>query len=1223
MPLSSKLNLEVGCKTWRFNHEDQSTAGGPPKRGGQFQSPSRPRPTARQSLSHDRQPPPDATVVSDPRPTSEQKRAPSETSRREREAMEAEKARIEEMAHRAAAEQQRIEEMAQRAAAEQQRIEEMAQAACLEKNRLEEMRQRAAEEEAFRLEQQQLIDDEKKRMLYEADQRLQQLREQVAAVEEKHRAELAHWEERERRATLLEIEAEARAKARDEAEEAKALERNRALELERVAGIERARNDAIEQYRRVQEEVRRTQDEARRVQEEELRKELDEARKKFAEEKAALEADHQAKMAQIKEMQLESQKTGEDLKEQMATFNGCSWLLTFSSHLANITFILLARNLKLQELQVMRNISSVAGGGYLSSDPSVTKSAPAAANTISLDGPIPDDLPPADREKWVRHRRENLKRTIMEGVGLTHGQSHPDEWRPSGRLPGRVIGLSSTSQWGTPAPRYPTNSTGHNALRTPFVPGSSVMHLEPSHRMGPVHQTSQYPKHSSSGGASAMAGTPYLNYGPPPGSSMGWGAPHGRSARSAAGNLRPYGNPGVSEPNGPRHYSASGQGQQPEEDNEQFCVVFTYLYICAVLTDSFSRATLTVQVIPGFEYERIFGEVFGSTLRDIPNIPPAHQMTVEAQQILRESAMIQRRLAVNDLIQRAKVMGANGAIGLGFHTNPISQTCCEVVATATAVRLVACDKMAVLPSNVEHATRIAHENERSGYQPPNAGMNGKQNDQDGQKKKNKGKGKNGGENQSSTDQDQSESTHDRTQNEGGKNKKGNKQQQKQSKNNDNADSGWGNTNTNADSNDWNSNAWGCGDMGDSNANDDCEEESSQQDAWGSSWQDNQGKGGGQKGGEKNMSKKEKKNQARASQNQQVDEDRGRNGGNGGGGGTWDEPDQGWGNNNAGNSNGRNNGKNNNSNNYNNGNNNNSNSWNNSNNSNSNGYDNGNNSNWNERNDEACNQRSDMKRQQNSSGDGDWNAESSQSNNNSQQWNDNRNQKQGNKNYDSSCNSQSGSGQRNNNNNKNNNNNNNNNNDGQQRNGKSNQNWNGNQSNCRNQNNGNGNSQQDDGDGDAWGTNNSWGGNNNQKTNGQDSWQQNECDNEDSNGKKKDKQNQEGKKGKAGKGAPSQAEIARRKEEAQRNKANNDKNGQKQNKKGKQPPPPPEDDDDDDDDADDGMMGGAFEFANYQPSILYPTYALVWLTALAGIKASHSIIHAKNLVTHFYSRGTCS
>ncbi|KAH9815908.1 hypothetical protein DFH28DRAFT_1082157 [Melampsora americana] len=1123
MPLSSKLNLEVGCKTWRFNHEDASIAGGPPKRGGQFQSPTRPRPTARQSLSHDRQPP-SSTVVSDPRPTPEQKRAPSETSRREREAIEAEKARIEEMAQRAAAEQQRIEEMAQRAAAEHQRIEEMAQAACLEKSRLEEMRQRAAEEEAFRIEQQQLIEDEKKQMLYEADQRLQQLREQVAAVEEKHRAELAHWEERERRATLLEMEAEARAKAREEAEEAKARERTRALELEHVAGVERARNDAIEQYRRVEEEVRRAQDENRRAQEEELRKELDEARKKFAEEKAALEADHQAKIAQIKEMQLESRKTGEDLKEQMATFSDRR-LRSFGQN----DFHPSARNLKLQELQVMRNISSAAGGGYLSSDPSVTKSAPAAANTIPLDGSMPDDLSAADREKWVRHRRENLKRTIMEGVGLSHGPSHPDEWRPSGRLPGRVIGLSSTSQWGY--------STGQNALRTPFVPGSSLMHLDPSHRMGSVHQTGQFPKHSSSGGASAMANTPYLNYAHPPGSSMGWGG----------GNLRPYGNPGVSEITGPRHYSAPGQGQHQEEDNQQFCVVSTNPHVHVMVMDSFWRAILTVQVIPGFEYERIFGEVFGSTLRDIPNIPPAHRMTAEAQQILRESAMIERREAVNDLIQRAKLMGANGAIGLGFHTNPISQTSCE------AVKLVACDKMAVLPSNVEHATRMAHENERSGNQPHNAGMNGKQNEMDGQKKKNKGKGKNGGETQSSTDQDQSESHHDRTQNEGGKNKKGNKQQQKQSKNNDNTDSAWGNTN--GDSTDWNS--WGGGGMGDSNTKDDREEDSSEQGGWG----DDQGKGGGQKSNEKNMSKKEKKNQGRGSQNQQVEEDRGRKGGNGGGYGGWDESDQGH-NNAPGNSNGRNDGKNNNSNAYNNGNNNNNNyySRNNGSGSNSNGYDNGNNSNWDGWNGEGCNQRSNMKRQQNSCGDGNWNSESSQTHNNSNQWNDNRNQKQGNRNYDSSCNSQSGPGQRNNNNNKN---------DDQQRNGKSNQNWNGNQSNSRNQNNGNGNCQEDDEEDDEednpWGTNASGGGHNNQK----------------------DKQNQEGKKGKAGKGAPSPAEIARRKRMTN----------------------------DEDDDADDGMMGGAYEFANYQPSILYPTYALVWLMALAGIKASHSIIHAKNLVAH--------
>lgn len=139
--------------------------------------------------------------------------------------------------------------------------------------------------------------------------------------------QLAHWEERERRAVLLEAEADARAKAREEAEEARSIERARALELERTAGLERLRNDAIEEYRRAHEEVRR-------AQEDQLRKEVEEARRKIAEEsameKAALERERLAKMAQLREeMQLELQKHRdeqlEELKEVAASVGEQSW----------------------------------------------------------------------------------------------------------------------------------------------------------------------------------------------------------------------------------------------------------------------------------------------------------------------------------------------------------------------------------------------------------------------------------------------------------------------------------------------------------------------------------------------------------------------------------------------------------------------------------------------------------------------------------------------------------------------------------------------------------------------------------------------------------------------------------------------------------------------------------------------------------------------------------
>ncbi|KAG0150507.1 hypothetical protein CROQUDRAFT_720448 [Cronartium quercuum f. sp. fusiforme G11] len=1165
MPLGSRLNLEVGCKTWRFNPDDHPN-GGPPKRGGQFESPTRTR-SSRHSINVDRNQTEENIGFDTPRAALEKKQPSAESIRLnlEKKALEVEKARI--------------EDMAQRAAAEQQRIEEMAQQAAIEKARIEEMHIRAAEQESLRIEHQERIEQEKQRMLFEADQRLQRLREQVAEVEEKHRAELAYWEERERRAVLMEAEAEARAKAREEAEEARAIERARALELERTAGLERLRNEAREEYRRAHEEVRRVQEEqlrkeveeVRRVQEEQLRREVEEARRKIAEEtameKLALEKERQTKLAQMKEeMQLEIQKCRDE---------GLQWYRESGEEFKEVAATV-TRNFKIQELQALRNLYSAAGDRYLPADPTVTQSAPATTNTIPLDGPIPSDLSPTTREKWISYRREARRRGLLEGVGLypPQGQTmaRPDDWNSSGRLSGRVIGLSSGSVWGTPSVRQRANSTGQNTLPTPFVAGSSLMNQEPTHRMG-TGSSMQFSKNLSAAGPSGgmLSGRPsYLNY-------AGWGAPTGRPMRNAGahepapmrnnvggggvGHMRAsYGthhDTGVQ-----RGYPGSGPGPgDQDEDDGQFCVV-------------------TVQVIPGFEYERIFGEVYGCTLRDIPNFPPAHHMTIEAQEMMRESAMIDRRTAVEDLIRRAKSMGANGVIGLSFHTNPISQTSCEVVAAATAVKLVASDKMAVFPSNVEHATRTAHENERQGHL--GTRPNGRGNENEGQKKKNKGKGKQSEENE---DQEQGVTN----QNGEGRNNKKNKQQQqqqqqKQQKQSNNNGSEW---NAGNDGGRWNKGGdGGCDDDDDDDDEDEDDNSAaknwnqSQNDqcGWGQS-QDNQGgrsqpldnaSQGGRKGGEKNMSKKEKKKAAQ--QNQQED--------NYGVGGNDTWANLGWAMNN----------------------NNNNNNDNQSRNSNFKGWKNC------DQTDDDCNQRSNNnyknnnnnynnnnnnKRQQNTGRDNDQNPwggpqkSSNMSGNNGQQQrgeksnqnlNGHQNQWNRNQNRDGRGNDCPLDNNHNHNNNGNNGNNN---------------------SSNGNNNNGNGFYNNSNGfDNNSNGFNNNSNGSNNNKKNGQDSWRNHDQDNEWGDKKKNDsdKQNQDSSKkgGKGNKGGPpSQAEIARRKEEAQKNKFNNngDKNTQKQNKKGKQPRPPPPDDDEDEDE-DGGLIGGAFEFANcYQPTISYSTHAV--------------------------------
>ncbi|KAI8459766.1 hypothetical protein BY996DRAFT_6448960 [Phakopsora pachyrhizi] len=127
-------------------------------------------------------------------------------------------------------------------------------------------------DECQRLKQYQDLESKKWKLLAEADLRLPQICEEVAAFEKKHRDNAA--------------------------EEARAAEQEGELMIEHAATLKRLKQEAIEEYRKLHNEVRQTQ-------EEQLRKKLEKVQQKILEESAArkeaLEKEQEATIEKLKE----------------------------------------------------------------------------------------------------------------------------------------------------------------------------------------------------------------------------------------------------------------------------------------------------------------------------------------------------------------------------------------------------------------------------------------------------------------------------------------------------------------------------------------------------------------------------------------------------------------------------------------------------------------------------------------------------------------------------------------------------------------------------------------------------------------------------------------------------------------------------------------------------------------------------------------------------------
>ncbi|KAI8451879.1 hypothetical protein BY996DRAFT_7264676 [Phakopsora pachyrhizi] len=568
----------------------------------------------------------------------------------------------------------------------------MSKRAAVEREMVAQMAQRAAEDdERQRLQQYQDLESEKRRLLAEADLRLQQIREEVAAVEKKHRDDLAQWEERERRAIQLELEAEAKAKAREAAEEARAAERERELEIERAATLERLKQEAIEEYRKVHDEVRRTQ-------EEQLRKELEEARQKILEEstarKEALEKEREATIAKLKE---EAQKEyRKHLDEQMQLDKERSDALKEASDKA-------AREFKQQQQEAIRSLYTAAGEHYL---PPVQSS----TATIPFAGPIPPDTSPRTKQSILKERRQVLREGLPQGTKFHQPAVDPrsDYWIRSAPQPHRVIGISPSSTWGTPAQRPRANSIGQTNMGTPFALGSTRLgqlnysHI-PTQRVGGMHSGAYQRSMNSSWKINPTCSSAH----PIPQNSLlnDWNSssskPSKYNTQAYHQNATAFKHKATQPPHnsmGLKPFQCPPLKEEVESEDPNFCVV-------------------TLTSVPGFEMSKIFGEVFGVALRDIPDFTRPKDMTMEEQELMLESAMTDRTRAVNVMIRQAKRMGANCVIGLAFETHPLSPGSAEIWAIGTAVKLVGYDQTAVLPNSIEQATRTALENQRQGILP--------------------------------------------------------------------------------------------------------------------------------------------------------------------------------------------------------------------------------------------------------------------------------------------------------------------------------------------------------------------------------------------------------------------------------------------------------------------------------------------------------------------------
>ncbi|PLW47855.1 hypothetical protein PCANC_07881 [Puccinia coronata f. sp. avenae] len=677
MPLTSKINLEVGARTWRFNSDDP-VSGGVPKRGGYFETAPRngrtkPKPSPTVSSTARSLPAPTQTA---PKPASIIQAPPRDPGPSE------EEARIELEKRILAEEKLKIEEMNRQA----QQTLEHAEMIRQKVTEAQELNAIAAQREAEqRILHQQEIEEEKQQLLFEAERKLQQLREEVAVVQQKYEAELSLWKERQERTLALESEAEARAKAREAAEEARASQRERELIQERAEALERLKQEAIEEYKRTHEELRR-------AQEEQLRKELEDARQKIVEEsaarKASLEAEREATILKLREeARLEYQKqldshhqlgkeTAEALKEASAKA---------------------AEEFKAQSQEALKSLRSIAGDSYPRSERSVPQKSsagkPSPPNPASdckatspqeaeSAKPTPAQSQPNLTDEELLKKREAMRQRLLLGV-YTPSVNRIHEWGIRS-APAPFPAVPSPSTWGSPANRQRANSVGQVNLTTPFIPGSAMVpHLNPQQiaplRGGYKHDLYSRPVNphptrgdlycnpSTAQTVNRMAAIVHASPAPLPGSSHipgdSWtAAPTNKSNKS------------TKTPHQSQHTDVvKPQLHSKVEHALQFTGGSKGMYHDY---DDYTPPVTAMSGIRGYTIFEVYGHVDGCVVRDL---------TKEQNEVTLAN---DRNKATHRMWQKAERLGATHVIGLKFQNHTMSPFEAAIIASGTAVVMV-------------------------------------------------------------------------------------------------------------------------------------------------------------------------------------------------------------------------------------------------------------------------------------------------------------------------------------------------------------------------------------------------------------------------------------------------------------------------------------------------------------------------------------------------------
>ncbi|MBW0515161.1 hypothetical protein O181_054876, partial [Austropuccinia psidii MF-1] len=610
-----------------------------------------------------------------------------------------------------------------------------------------------------RLLQQQAIETENLKLLQETEKKLKKMRDEIAQEEKKHQAKLALWHEREKRTLKIEKEAEARARARQAEEDARAIKRAQELDQERLQVLEKLKKDAIQEYRKAHDEIRREQ-------EQQLKKDVEEAKKKIAEEsaikKASLEAEREQTLSKLRlEAKLEYQK---QLDQQIQY--GKETTQAFKEVTAKA-----AEQFKLQSQEAIKNLYNVASEHR----PASVQSTSYQISSNKNHSPLPPScLSPASQAD-IRKRRDAQLENLMSNLKLYNPDPNfrSSQWVRSAPPPHRVIGYPGKQIWGSPN-RQRANSVGQTNLRTPFISGSAIQPFSNSHIINPSRNlpgpVSLQPLNSY-GSSRPVNPQSDWNLGnsskpltPRPSSQISqpiqidsfdtW-----NSTQEPVDNANPDSFTtwnSTQEPaknSNPDSFNTWNSTQEPVKNSNPKSnsnskhptpqKLKQTQHEVKIEDPDFYVVSLTS--VEGFHVVKTFGEALGVALREIPDLPRSQEMTMEEQQLMRDSAMNARRLAVNMMIQDAKDLGANCVIGLTFHSNIVSNNYSEMMALGTAVLLMRNDKSAVFPNSVEHATRTALENQASNGRglPLNGATKGQKGGggegENQKKKKNKGK----------------------------------------------------------------------------------------------------------------------------------------------------------------------------------------------------------------------------------------------------------------------------------------------------------------------------------------------------------------------------------------------------------------------------------------------------------------------------------------------------